>query len=59
MLCISYLVPGISFLLSGCLVNEGASRSPSRQAISFARYDKGIVSTNQNAAAWERGYYNR
>ena len=47
----------LSCLLAGCLLNEGARESSSRQAITPARYDEGTLATNHNAATGERGYH--
>ena len=46
----------VAAYLAGCLLNEGASRSPGRQAITPARYEEGALVTNLNAATGERGY---
>ena len=45
-------------LLAGCLLNERARESSSRQAITPARYDGGTLATNHNAARGERGCHN-
>ena len=47
-----------SCLLARCLLNEGATESSSRQAITPARYDEGTLATNHNAATGETGYHN-
>ena len=44
----------IGWLLAGCLLNEEARRSSSRQAIKPARYDEGTLAINHNAATGER-----
>ena len=37
-----------SYLLAGCLLNEGARESSSRQAITPVRYGEGTSTTNHN-----------
>ena len=49
----------VACLLAGCLLNKGARESSSRQAITPARYDEGILATNHNATTGERGHHNR
>ena len=41
-------------MLAGCLLNEGARESLSRQVITPARYDEGTLDTYHNATAGER-----
>ena len=48
----------VGSLLAGCLLNEGARESSSRQAITPARYDEGILATKHNAAIGEKGCHN-
>ena len=54
------VVASISFLRAcfGCILNEGARESSSRQAITPARYDEGTLATNHNAAKGKGGYRN-
>ena len=48
----------LACLLAGCLLNEGARESSSRQTITPARCDEETLATNHNAATGERGYHN-
>ena len=48
----------VGSLLAGCLLNEGARESSSRQAITPARYDEGTLAANHNAATGGRRYHN-
>ena len=54
----SYSVYCISFLLAECLLREGASKSSSKQAITLARYDEGILATNHCATTGGGCYHN-
>ena len=44
--------------LAGCLLNEGARESSSRQAITSVKHDEGTLATDQSAATVDRGYRN-
>ena len=48
----------VACLPAGCLLNEGARESSSRQVITPARYDEGTFATNHKAATAKRGYHN-
>ena len=52
------IVVSAACLLAGCLLDEGAIKSTSRQAITPARYNEGTPATHRNAATGERGYRN-